>query len=340
MLIASSGIVRRGLGAGVKRRQFVKLLGGATIAAPLAARAQQPAIPMIGFLSSRTAKEAEYLVASIREGLKEAGCSEGVNVAIEYRYAEDRYDRLPALAQDLVSRQVGVIIAGGTSKPAIAATKTIPIVFTTGYDPVATGLVKSLNRPEGNVTGATFYSGALAAKQMEILIELAPKTTAFGLLVNPEATGAAAIVRDAQVGAQAIGRALRVFNASSEAEIDAAFVALAKTPNAALLVGVDPFFDSRPAKLVGLAARTAMPVVYYLPQFARVGGLISYGASITDTYRQAGNYACRIARGESPANLPVQLPTKFDLVINMKTAKALDLKVPPTLLATADEVIE
>ncbi len=324
----------------MRRREFIALVGGAAIAAPLAARAQRATTPVIGFLSSRTAKEAEYLVASIQEGLKEAACSEGVNVAIEYRYAEDRYDRLPALAQDLVSRQVAVIIAGGTSKPAIAATHKIPIVFTTGYDPVATGLVKRLNKPEGNVTGATFYSGALAAKQMEILIELAPKTTTFGLLISPESTGAAAAVRDAQVGAQAIGRALRVFNATSEAEIEAAFVALAKTPNAALLVGVDPFFDSRPAKLVGLAARTAIPVVYYLPQFARLGGLISYGASITDTYRQAGNYACRIVNGETPANLPVQLPTKFDLVINMKTAKALGLKIPPTLLAIADEVIE
>ncbi len=325
---------------GVRRRQFIGLIGGAAVGWPLASRAQQSALPVIGFLSSRTPKEAEYLVASIHEGLKEGGCSEGVNVAIEYRYAEDRYDRLPALAQDLVSHQVAVIIAGGTSKPAMAATKTIPIVFTTGYDPVAAGLVKSINRPEANVTGATFYSGALAAKQMEILIELAPNAKAFGLLVNPEATGAASIVRDAQSGAQAIGRTLRVFNASTEAEIQAAFVALAKSPNAALLVGVDPFFDSRPAKLVSLAAHSAIPVIYYLPQFARLGGLISYGASITDTYRQAGNYACRIAKGETPAKLPVQLPTKFDLVINMKTAKALDLKVPPTLLATADEVIE
>jgi putative tryptophan/tyrosine transport system substrate-binding protein len=324
----------------VRRRQFIGLIGGAALGWPLAARGQSSALPVIGFLSSRTAKEAEYLVASFREGLKQAGCSEGVNVAIEYRYAEDRYDRLPSLAQNLVSRQVAVIIAGGTSRPAIAATKTIPIVFTTGYDPVAAGLVKSLNKPEGNITGATFYSGALAAKQMEILIELAPKATTFGLLVNPESTGAPTIVRDAQSGAQAIGRMLRVFNASSEVEIAAAFAALAKIPNSALLVAVDPFFDSRPAKLVGLAARNAIPVVYYLPEFARLGGLISYGASITDTYRQAGNYACRIAEGETPANLPVQLPTKFDLVINVKTAKVLDLKVPPTLLATANEVIE
>ncbi len=237
MLKAYTGIVVRGLGTGVRRRQFIKLLGGAVIASPLAARAQQAALPVIGFLSSRTPKEAEYLVASIREGLKESGCSEGVDVAIEYRYAEDRYDRLPALAQDLVARQVAVIIAGGTSKPAIAATKTIPIVFTTGYDPVATGLVSSLNKPEGNVTGATFYSGALAAKQMEILIELAPKTTTFGLLVDPESTGAASIVRDAQSGAQTIGRTLRVFNANSEAEIDAAFRALAKIRTRHCLLG-------------------------------------------------------------------------------------------------------
>lgn len=307
---------------------------------PLPATAQQAALPVIGFLTSRTPQEAEYLVAALREGLKESGFVEGQNVAIEYRYAEGHYDRLPALATDLVVRQVSVIIAGGTSGPAIAATKTVPIVFTSGFDPVAAGLVASLNRPGGNVTGATFFSGALGGKQLELLTKLAPKNAALGLLIHADSKSAATQVRDTQSAARTIGRELHVLPVSKEAEIDAAFAALAGVPNAAMLISVDPFFDSHPAQLIEAAARYTLPTAYYLRDFVRAGGLMSYGASITDTYRQAGNYAGRILRGESPGDLPIQLPTKFEFSINLKTAKTLGLAIPPTLLATADEVVE
>jgi putative ABC transport system substrate-binding protein len=324
----------------MRRREFLSVLGGTAVGWPLVVRAQQPALPTIGFLSSRTSKQAEYLIAAIHEGLKEIGYIEGQNVAIEYRYAEGQYDRLPALAADLVRRKVAVMVAGGTSSPAIAATQTIPIVFTSGSDPVAIGLVNSLNRPDGNVTGATFYSGALGAKQMELLSELAPKTRTFGLLVNPNIASAASQIRDTQSAASAIGRELHMLNAGTERDIDAAFAALAKLPNPALVVSVDPFFDSRPNQLVELAARYALPTVYYLREFVQAGGLMSYGASIIDTYRQAGIYAGRILKGEKPADLPVLLPTKFELAMNAKTAKALGLTIPPKLLFTADEVIE
>jgi len=324
----------------MKRREFITLVGGVMLARPLAARAQQPAIPTIGFLTSRTPMQADYLIAAFLAGLKEVGFIEGQNVTIEYRYAESHYERLPALAESLVDKKVAVIVAGGTSGPAIAATKTIPVVFTTGFDPVSTGLVNSLNRPDRNVTGATFYSGALSAKQMGFLSAVAPKTAEFGLLVNPSGTGVASQVRDAQSSARVIGRELHVINAGTESEIDLAFAGLAQLKDPALLVSVDPFFDSRPAQLVQLATQYKLPTAYYLREFVRSGGLLSYGARITDTYRQAGNYAARILKGEKPADLPVQLPTKFELVINLKTAKALGLTVPESLLATADEVIE
>ena len=232
------------------RRELLALLGGVALWRPLAARAQQAMTPVIGFLSSRTPMEAEYLVAAIHEGLKETGYFEGQNVAIEYRYAESHYDRLPALAADLVARRVAVIIAGGTSGPAIAATKTVPIVFTTGFDPVAAGLVRSLNRPGANVTGATFYSGALGAKQLELLTELAPKTAAFGLLIHPGSASAASQVRDTVSAASTIGRELHIYTAGSEQDIDAGFAALAKLRNAAMLISVDPYFDSHPAQLI------------------------------------------------------------------------------------------
>lgn len=323
----------------MRRREFISLLGGAT-AWPLTARAQQPALPVLGFLSSRTAKQAEYLIAAFLDGLKRAGFTDGQNVAIEYRYADGHYERLPALAQSLVERRVAVIVAGGTSNPAIAATKTIPIVFTSGMDPVLAGLVNSLNRPEANVTGATFYSGALGGKQMEFLRQLAPKTTTFGLLVNSNSPLAGPQVRDAQSAARTIVCDLQVLRIGTEAEINAAFAALAKLPNAALLVGVDPYFDSRPDQLIGLAARYALPTAYYLREFVQAGGLMSYGASITDTYRQAGIYAGRVLHGAKPSELAVQLPTRFELIINVKTAKALGLTVPLALQAAADEEIE
>jgi putative ABC transport system substrate-binding protein len=323
----------------VKRREFLGVIGGAACW-PLTAHAQQLPIPVIGFLSSRTSKQAEYVVAALRDGLKETGYIEGQNVTIEYRYADSQYDRLPALAQSLVDRQVAVIVSGGTSGPALAATKTIPIVFTTGLDPVPYGLVSSLNRPDGNVTGATFYSGALGAKQMELLRELVPKTGTFGLLVNPNSASAAPQTRDAQIAARSIGRELNVFNAGTERDIDLAFAALAKLPNPALIVGVDPFFDSRPNQLIELAAKHALPTAYYLREFVQAGGLMSYGASIIDTYRQAGIYTGRILKGAKPSELPVQLPTRFELVINLKTAKALGLTVPQSIQVSADEVIE
>jgi putative ABC transport system substrate-binding protein len=323
----------------VKRREFLALFGSAAVTRPCAVRAQS-GVPTIGFLTSRTPKEAEYLIAALREGLKEAGYVEGQNVAIEYRYAESHNDRLPALAADLVGRQVAVLVAGGTSGPAIAATKTIPSCSRTGYDPVASGLVASLNRPGGNVTGATFYSGALGGKQVEYLTEVAPKTAVFGLLVNPNSAGAASQMRDTQSAAQRIGRKFQTFSASSESDVDSAFAALAKLPNSAMLISVDPFFDSHPALLIQAAARYKLPAAYYLRDFVRAGGLLSYGASITDTYRQAGNYAGRILKGEKPGDLPIQLPTKFELTINLKTAKDLRLAIPSSLAATAEEVIE
>jgi len=324
----------------MKRRDFITLLGGAAAAWPRAARAQQPAMPTVGFLSSRTSKQAEYLVAALLEGLKQAGFVDGQNVTIEYRYADSHYERLAALAQSLVEKQVAVIVAGGTSSPAIAATKTIPVVFTTGVDPVLAGLVSSLDRPDGNITGATFYSGALGAKQMEFLRELAPKTAAFGFLANSNSPIAAPQIRDAQAAARAIGCDLQVLTIGTENEFDAVFADFAKQPNRALLVAVDPYFDSRPDQLIGLAARYALPTVYYLREFVQAGGLISYGASITDAYRQAGVYAGRILQGAKPSDLPVQLPTRFELVVNLKTAKALGLTMPNTLLVAADAVIE
>jgi len=328
---------------GSTRRGFMASMGGVMAApslVPSSAIAQQGALPVVGFLSSRTPKEAEYLVTAVRAGLKEAGCIEGQNVTIEYRYAESHNDRLPALAAELVARNVSVIVAGGTSGPAIAATKTVPIVFTTGFDPVAAGLVGSLNRPGGNVTGATFFSGALGAKQLELLTAIAPNTTVFGLLIYISSKRNATQLRDAQSAAQAIGRELHVFPAATESAIDAAFAALGKVPNAAMLISVDPFFDSHAPQLIAAAARYRLPTAYYLRDFVRAGGLMSYGASITDTYRQAGNYAGRIVKGEQPGDLPIQLPTKFELAINLKTAKTLGLTIPASLLVTADEIVE
>jgi putative ABC transport system substrate-binding protein len=323
----------------MRRREFISLLGGAA-AWPFVARAQQPALPVIGFLSSRTPTQAGYIIDAFRKGLEDAGYVEGRNVEIEFRFADGQNDRLPALAAELVRRQVAVIVAGGTSGPAKQATMTIPIVFTTGSDPVEVGLVTSINRPDGNVTGATFYSAALIGKQLELLREIAREAGAIGLLINPKSPAAEPQVKDALVATNAVGLKLDVLRASTEPEIENQFENIARLPSAALLVGVDPFFDSRPDQLIALAAKYRVPTVYNLREFAVAGGLMSYGASITDAYRQAGVYAGRIVKGDKPSELPVQFPTKFDLVINLKTAKALGLTVPPTLLARADEVIE
>jgi putative ABC transport system substrate-binding protein len=324
----------------IRRREFITLLGGATATWPLAARAQQPAMPVIGFVSSRTPAQAEYLIAAVRRGLRESGYIEGRNVAIEFRFAEGHNDRLPGLAADLVRRQVAVIIAGGTSGPTKQATTTIPIVFTTGVDPVEAGLVTSINRPGGNITGVTFFSGALGGKQFEFLRELAPYSAKIGILVNPKAPTAGLQANDLRVAVQSRGLQFQILTASTAPEIETAFAALARQPNAALVVGVDPYFDSRPDLLAALAARHRLPTVYNLREFVQAGGLMSYGASITDTYRRAGVYAARILKGDKPGDLPVQFPTRFELVINLKTATALGLTIPPTLQVAADEVIE
>ena len=323
----------------MKRREFIALLCWAGVL-PRAARAQKSAMPMIGFLSSRTSEQAGYVVAAFRKGLEEAGYVEGRNVTIEFRFADGQNDRLPELAADLVRRQVAVIVAGGTSGPAKQATTTIPIVFTTGSDPVEAGLVKSVNQPEGNITGATFFSGALIGKQLELLREIAPKAGNIGLLINPKSPAAELQTKDALTATLAVGLQLDVFRASTESELETPFATLARLPNAALLVGVDPFFDSRPDQFATLAARYRVPTVYTLREFVAAGGLMSYGASITDTYRQAGVYAGRILKGSKPSELPIQFPTRFELVINLKAGKALGLSVPPLLLARADEVIE
>ena len=322
----------------MKRRQFITLLGG-TIASPLVARAQQSAMPVIGFLSSRTPAQAEYVIAAFK-GLENAGYVEGRNVGIEFRFAEGQNDRLPELAADLVRRRVAVIVAGGTSGPAKQATTTIPIVFTTGSDPLVVGLVTSISRPNGNLTGATFYSAALIGKQLELLREIAPQSAEIGLLVNPKAPSAESQENDALAATRAVDLQLHVLRASTEPELESAFANLGRFSNAGLLVGVDPYFDSRPHQLVALAGKYKVPTIYHLREFVVAGGLISYGASITDAYRQAGLYAGRIVKGERPGDLPVQFPTKFDLVINLKTAKALGLDIAPTLLTRADEVIE
>ena len=326
----------------LKRRDFITLLGSAAAAWPLAARAQQQTMPVIGFLCSGSAEAFAPLVAAFRDGLREAGYVEGRNVATEFAWAAGRYDKLSSLAADLVSRQVAVIVAAGGAVAGLAAkaaTTTIPIVVATGDDPVKYGLVASLNRPTGNITGVTLFIDVLEAKRVEILTEIAPRA-ALAILVNPRNPNAETEARDAQAAAQQSGRELRVLTASNEGEIDAAFATLAQQAGAALTIGTDTFFYSRPDQLVGRAARHAIPTIYFHRSFGLAGGLITYGATFTDELRTAGQYAGRILAGEKPNNLPILQPSKFELVINLKTAKALGLDVPPTLLARADEVIE
>ena len=327
----------------MRRREFIALLGSGVTGWALAARAQQPALPVIGLLSSRSPGEAIASVAALRAGLAKGGYVEGQNVAIEYRWAEGHYDRLPALAVELTRRQVAVIVAMGGEPSALAAkaaTKSIPIVFNSGGDPVEAGLVASLNRPGGNATGVSMLFVELGPKQLEILNELIPKLAVIAVLVNPTFVSAEKEAKDALGAGRALGKEVHIVTASSEGDIATAFGDVVKHRAGALMVAPDPFlFDSR-EHLVAMAARHAIPAMYFAREFSEAGGLISYGTSVSDVYQQVGAYAGRILKGENPADLPVVQPTKFELVINMKTARALGLTVPNTLLVAADEVIE
>src|SRR5664280_152531 len=325
----------------MKRREFILALGGAA-AWPLAAHAQ-PAMPVIGFLDSGSPAGMEANLAGFRRGLSETGYTEGQNLAIEYRWADGHLDRLPALAADLIHRPVAVIAATRTSAPGLAAkaaTSTIPIVFQTGSDPVKDGLVASLNRPGGNVTGASRLSTDLIPKRRGLMSELVPKMTAIALLVNPAGLQSVAQVHEMQEPTRALGLQLHVVNASTEHELDTAFAAIVQSGAGALVIAINPLFIARREQIVALAQRHAVPVIFAERESVVAGGLMSYAASFTDSFRQVGVYVGRILKGAKPADLPVQQPIKFELVINLKTAKALGLTVPPLLLTTADEVIE
>jgi putative ABC transport system substrate-binding protein len=326
----------------MRRREFITLVGGAVVVWPLAARAQQPAMPVIGFLNSESPDLFAYLVRAFGQGLSQSGYGEGNNVTIEYRWARGEYDRLPALVADLIQRRV-TVIAANSPAPVIAAkaaTTTIPIVFATGYDPVAAGLVASLARPGGNLTGVTSLTAEVGPKRVELLHELVPTAT-LALLVNPAAGSLRdTISADLQAAARKLRLPFHVLQASTVHDFDTVFATLAQLRAGGLVIGSDPFFNSQSERLAVLAVRHAVPAVYQYREFAAAGGLMSYGGSLTDMYRQVGIYTGRILNGEKPVDLPVQQSTKVELIINLKTAKALGLEVPPTLLARADEVIE
>ena len=326
----------------MRRRHFITLVGGAAAGWPLAARAQQAAMPVIGFLHGASSEGYKPMVASFNQGLKEAGYVDGQNVAIEFRWAEGHFDRLPAMAADLVRRQVAVIVAGGTPAAfaAKAATSIIPTVILVGSDPVQLGFVGSLNRPEGNVTGLAILTVELEAKKLELLHELLPAATAIALLVNPANVLSQSETKDVEDAARSLGVRLHILNASTESQIDAAFAGLAELRAAALMVSVDTFLNNSRGQIVALAARYAVPAVYGVRDFVNAGGLMSYGTDLVDVYRQQGIYAGKILKGAKPTDLPIQQVTRVALVINLKTAKTLGLTFPTTLLGRADEVIE
>jgi putative ABC transport system substrate-binding protein len=327
----------------MKRREFITLLGGAAAAWPIAAQAQQPAMPVVGFLYSQSPDMVSEVLRAFRQGLKETGFAEGDNVAVEYRWAENQTDRLPALAVDLVRRQVAVIAAMDTpsAHAAKAATTMITIVFSTGSDPVRDGLVDSFARPGGNLTGVNFFAADLAAKRLGLLRELVPGAARIAVLVNPvHASITEATLRDVEVAARAIGWEIQVFNASTGREIGEAFATLARDRPDALLVGSGPFINARRVQLALLAGRYGIPAIYTGRIYVEAGGLISYGASLPDVWRQVGVYTGRVLKGAKPLDLPVLQTSKFEMVINAETARMLGLTVPPSLLSTADEVIE
>jgi ABC-type uncharacterized transport system substrate-binding protein len=325
----------------MRRREFIKLIGGAATVWPLAARAQQSAMPVVGFLRNTSLADSTHFVTAFRQGLKAAGFVEGQNVAVEYRWGENQSNRLPALVADLINRPVAVLVGTGTAaRAAKAATTTIPIVFATGGDPVQDGLVTSLNRPGGNVTGVTFLTGVLGAKRLELLRELVPNTTTFAVLVNPNSPETEAERRDLQAAARAIGQQLLILDVSNERDIEPIFATFVQRGAGAVLIGAGSFLFSYRERIVALAARHRLPAIYVLRDNVVAGGLMSYGADITEAHRQAGIYTGRILKGEKPADLPVMQSSKFEFVINLKAAKALGLTVPQSLLVAADEVIE
>jgi putative tryptophan/tyrosine transport system substrate-binding protein len=328
----------------VRRRDFITLLGGAATAWPLAARAQQPVIPVVGFLHYASANTLAHLAEAVRSGLKEGGYVEQQNVLIEYRWAEGDYDRLPALAADLVRRQVAVIMAGGSVAAHAAkeatATVSVPVVFTSGADPVASGLVKSLSRPGANLTGVSLLAAEMAAKRLELIRDLLPNARTVAMMINPAFPGAESELAEVEAAGRTIGMQIHGAKATSPSDIDAALAAFGQLRVAAFIVGADGYFITRRHQLATLAAGYAIPGIYPFPDFPQAGGLLSYGVSLHDAYRQAGVLIGRVLKGGKPADLPVQQPTKFELVVNLKSAKALGLNIPDRLLAFAGEVIE
>ncbi|HVM79357.1 MAG TPA: ABC transporter substrate-binding protein [Stellaceae bacterium] len=327
----------------MRRREFIAVLGSLVAARPFAARAEQIAVPVIGFLSSRSAGDSVQHVAAFRRGLEEAGYVEGDNIRIEYRWADGQYERAPALAAELVARGVTAIVATGgavSAQAARTATRTIPVLFLIGGDPVANGLVASFNRPGGNATGVSFITSALGAKRLELLSGLVPDASLIGLLINPNTADSEFQTEDVQTAARSLGRQLLVARASAPAELDAGFAALADGGAKALILENDPFFDSRRDQIVALAARYRLPAIYHIREYPDAGGLMSYGASLADGYYQLALQTARVLKGASPADLPVLRSTRFELVINLKTAKSLGLTVPQTILVAADALVE